>query len=96
MLSEEDDGEEGVEVSSRTLWLLMLGITLVTAGIAVIVIATVLLSGASSVGGVILIGPIPIVLGSGPEAGWLILVGVVLTVISVVLFLVLNRRARRV
>ncbi len=93
MLDEQDE-EEGIAVSSRSMWLLMLGITLVTVGIAVIVIAAVLLSGVGSVGGVILIGPFPIVFGSGPEAGWLIAVGAALTVISVVVFIVLNRRDR--
>lgn len=92
MLSEEEN--EGITVSSRGFGLLLLGIALVFIGITVIVVATVVLGGSGSVGGVILIGPIPIVFGAGPEAGWLIAVGVVLTIISVVLFLVLNRRAR--
>ena len=43
-----------------------------------------------------MIGPIPIVFGAGPDAGWLIAISVILTVISVVLFLVMNRRVRRI
>ena len=93
MLSEDRD--EGIAVSGRGFGLLLLGIALVFAGIAVIVVATVVLGGSGSVGGVILIGPIPIVFGAGPEAGWLIAVGIAFTIISVALFLVLNRRARR-
>ena len=42
-----------------------------------------------------MIGPIPIVFGAGPEAGWLIAIGIILTIISIILFLVLNKRARR-
>ncbi len=93
MLNEEDE-EEGFAVSSRLLALLLAGISLVFVGIAVIVVASIVL-GSGSVGGVILIGPIPIVFGAGPDALWLILISVVLSVISIVLFLVLNRRARR-
>ena len=93
MLSEDRD--EGITVSGRGLGLLLLGIALVFIGISVIVVATVVLGGSGSVGGVILIGPIPIVFGAGPEANWLIAVGGALTIISLVLFLVLNRRARR-
>jgi uncharacterized membrane protein len=93
-LSEE--GEEGsIEVSSR-LWILVLaGISLVFVGIVVIVVASLVLGGSGSVGGVIFIGPIPIVFGAGPDAIWLIAISIVILVISIVLFLVLNRCARR-
>jgi uncharacterized membrane protein len=73
---------------------LLLGIILVFAGIAVLVFAS-LVFGGSSVGGVILIGPIPIVFGAGPDAAWLIAISIILTVVSVVLFLIMNRRTRR-
>ena len=92
MLSDE---EEGAGISSRLLVFLLLGITLVFVGIAVLVVASVVLGGSGSVGGVILIGPIPIIFGAGPDAGWLIAISIVLTVVSVILFLILNRRARR-
>lgn len=94
MLS-DDQEEEGITIPNKGLALLMLGISLVFVGIAVIAISSILLGGSGSIGGVILIGPIPIVFGSGPEAGWLIAVGIALTIISAALFLVLNRRARR-
>jgi uncharacterized membrane protein len=53
------------------------------------------LSGSGSVGGVILIGPIPIVFGAGPDAVWLITISILFTVVSVILFLIMNRRARK-
>ena len=90
-----EDRQDGTAVSGRGFGLLLLGITLVFLGILVIVVTALALGGSGSVGGVILIGPIPIVFGAGSEAGWLIAVGVALTIISIVLFLVLNRRARR-
>jgi uncharacterized membrane protein len=94
VLSEEEESE-GFAVSGRLWMLLLAGISLIFVGIAVIVVASILFGGSGSVGGVILIGPIPIIFGSGPDALWLILIGVVLSVISIVLFLVFNRRARK-
>jgi uncharacterized membrane protein len=96
MLSDEEVEEEGIGVSSRLLGFLVLGITFVFVGIAVLVVAFIVLGGSGSVGGVILIGPIPIVFGAGPEAGWLIAISIILSVVSLVLFLVMNRRTRRV
>ena len=95
MLSDKEAEDEDIGISSRLLGFLLLGITLVFVGIAVLVIASLVLGGSGSVGGVILIGPIPIIFGAGPDAGWLITVSIILTVLSVVLFLVLNRRNRK-
>jgi uncharacterized membrane protein len=94
-LSDEEAEEEGIGVSSRLLGFLLLGITLVFVGVAVLVFASLVLGGQGSVGGVILIGPIPIVFGAGPDAGWLIAISVILTAVSAILFLVLNRRNRK-
>jgi uncharacterized membrane protein len=49
--------------------------------------------GGVSGGAIILIGPIPIILGSGPYSVGLITLAAVLTVAALVLFLVLRRRA---
>ena len=95
MLSGEEAEDDGIGISSRLLSFLLLGITLVFVGIAVLVVASVALGGSGSVGGVILIGPIPIVFGAGSDAGWLIAISIILTVVSLILFLVMNRRARR-
>jgi uncharacterized membrane protein len=95
LLSGEEAEDDGIGISSRLLSFLLLGITLVFVGIAVLVVASVVLGGSGSVGGVILIGPIPIVFGAGPDAGWLIAISIILTVVSLILFLVMNRRARR-
>jgi uncharacterized membrane protein len=90
-----DDEDEGIGVSSKLLGFLLLGITLVFVGVAVLVVASLVLGGQGSVGGVILVGPIPIVFGAGPDADWLIVISVILTVVSVISFLVLNRRNRK-
>ncbi len=93
MSGDEQTEDEGISVSNRLLGVLLLGITLFFVGIAVLIVASMVLGGSGSVGGVILIGPIPIVFGAGPDAGWLIVVGIIVTVLSVVLFLVMNRRS---
>jgi uncharacterized membrane protein len=95
MLSDKEAEDEGIGVSGRLLIFLFLGVALVFVGIAVIIVASVFLGGSGSVGGVILIGPIPIVFGAGPDAGWLIGVSIILTAVSVVLFLIMNKRQRR-
>ncbi len=94
-MSGEDSEGDGFSVSSRLLGFLLLGIALVFVGIAVLVVSSVVFGGSGSVGGVILIGPIPIVFGAGPDAAWLIVISAILTVVSVVLFLVLGRHNKR-
>jgi uncharacterized membrane protein len=92
MLSERETGDEGIPVSSRLFGFLILGIALVFVGIVVLVVVSVVLGSSGSVGVVIFIGPFPIVFGSGPNADWLILIGLILAVLSVVFFLVMKRR----
>jgi len=94
LTSTEQNEDEGIEVSSSFFYLIILGILLVFVGVIVVVVASVV-SGSGNVGAVIFIGPFPIVFGSGPNATWLILVGIILAVISILVFLVMNRRLGR-
>jgi uncharacterized membrane protein len=88
--TEIDEGE-GIEVSSRFMLLLMLGFVVVLVGIIFIVISSI--GGDSvSVGGVIFIGPFPIVFGAGPDALWLIAISIILAIVSVVLFMLFRKR----
>jgi uncharacterized membrane protein len=93
--SAQETEDEDITVSSRLLGFLILGIALVFVGIVVLVVASLAFGSSGSVGIVIFIGPIPIVIGSGPNADWLILIGIILAVLSIVLFLVMNRRLGR-
>jgi uncharacterized membrane protein len=43
-------------------------------------------------GGVILIGPIPILLGGGPYSAVLVILGALLTVVSLAVFLLIRRK----
>jgi uncharacterized membrane protein len=93
--SGEENEEEDIPISNRFFSLLILGIVLVFVGIVVLAVASVVLGGSGSAGVVIFIGPFPIVFGSGPNAAWLITIGIILAVLSIVIFLVMNKRIGR-
>jgi len=88
--SEIDEGE-GIEVSSRFMLLLLLGFVFVIVGIILIAISS-FEGGSVSLGGVIFIGPFPIVFGAGPDAEWLIAISIILAIVSVVLFVLFRKR----
>lgn len=92
MLNEQENEPEGVTLSNGLFGVMVLGIVLVFVGIAVLLIASFLLGKPGSVGVVVFIGPFPIVFGSGPDASWLILISIIVAVVSIALFLVMNRR----
>jgi len=88
----KETGDTGFGLSGRMFSFLLLGIALVFVGVAVLVVAAVL-GGSGSVGGVIFIGPIPIVFGAGPDSAWLILISLIVATLSIAVF-VLSRRRR--
>ena len=91
-----DNFEEGAPVSSRVFLLLISGFVLIFVGITFILIAMVFYGGGSaSAGMVIFIGPFPIVIGAGPDATLIVLFSIIIAVLSVVVFLVLNRKVGR-
>jgi uncharacterized membrane protein len=47
--------------------------------------------GSISFGIIIFIGPFPMVVGAGPEATWMILLATILSILSIVIFLILRR-----
>ena len=81
----------GIEVSSRLFGFLIIGVALICIGIVVLVVAS---GGSGSAGVIIFVGPFPIVLGKGPDSAWLILIGIIIAVLSIVFFLIMNRRFR--
>ena len=94
MLIEKDENGE-IGVLGRLFGFLLLGIALIFVGIAVLVVASMVLDSSGSVGGIILIGPIPIIFGTGPNSTWLIIISLILVVLSLALFVLLSRRARK-
>jgi uncharacterized membrane protein len=82
--------------AARLTWV---GVAIIFVGFLVVALgASVGSGGSSSSGGFILIGPIPIVFGSGPNSGMLAAVALVITVAMVAVYLLsffLLRSGRR-
>jgi len=96
LLNDEEIEGESFGVPSRLIFFLLLGIIFVFLGITVLVIASLVLGSSGNVGGIILIGPIPIVFGAGSYSSLLIAISIILTVVSTVIFLVIHRHTRRI
>jgi len=79
----------------RVLVLFMLGFFVILLGIVILAVATLTSGGSASYGGVIFIGPIPIVFGAGPQAAWLILFAILLAALSIVVFLLTRKRVNK-
>jgi uncharacterized membrane protein len=79
--------------SSRLLILFLIGFSMAIAGMLLLIIATMLYgTNSPDFGGVIFIGPIPIVVGIGSDPIWTVLLALVLSILGIVLFLVLRRK----
>ena len=80
---------------SRALALFLFGFFIVLLGIIILAVATLASGGSASYGGVIFIGPIPIVFGAGPQATWLILFAIVLSALSIIVFVLTRKRMNK-
>jgi len=68
------------------------GFAIIIVGVILVVLSSVLGGGSGSVGGVIFIGPFPLVFGAGPDAIWLVLISLTIAVLMLILFFVWRRR----
>jgi uncharacterized membrane protein len=76
----------------KILGLLMLGFFMALVGIVILMVATALYGQSStSVGVVVFIGPIPIVVGAGPQVTWMVLFAIILAVLSVIMYLIMRK-----
>jgi len=74
-------------------WIFLASFALIVIGMIVMMIASFTQGqGATSSGVVILIGPVPIILGNGPESIWLILLAAIITAIALVVSLLARRK----
>jgi uncharacterized membrane protein len=81
---------------TTTMKLFFLGFLLTFIGFIVLIISTVLQENSSVTGGLIIfVGPIPIILGSGPYAVFAILLAVILTIIGFIMFFLSRKQAFR-
>jgi len=87
--------DDGSNKRRKILILLFLGFFIAVLGIMILIIAAFLAGGGStSFGIVIFIGPIPIIVGAGPEAQWLVLFAIILTVLSIVMFTSMRKQTK--
>ena len=76
-------------------WIFLASFALLFIGMVVMMIASFTQShGTTSGGAVILIGPIPIILGNGPEASGLILLAAIITAIALVVSILARKKTR--
>jgi len=78
----------------KFLVLFVIGFFMIFVGILLIVIAVIFGDSSVNFGALIFIGPFPIVVGTGPEAPWMVLFAIILTVLSIVMFLILRREMK--
>lgn len=79
---------------STVTWLFFVAFAAIFIGVLLIAFGSLAGQNGVSGGAVILIGPIPIILGNGPYSLWLIVVAAVVTIASLVFFLFFLFRRR--
>ncbi len=72
--------------------LFLLSFIIITIGALFIILATLPSGGTSSFGAVFLIGPVPIILGSGPQTLPILILALIVTICSILLFFYWHRK----
>ena len=76
--------------------LILLGFSLICTGMILILIASLYSGTSTNFGGVIIIGPLPIIFGAGENAWEIVLVASVLTIVCLLLFFLRKRQKQDV
>jgi uncharacterized protein (TIGR00304 family) len=93
-MQNERTREESSTVNVAATWILIIGFTLMLIGITILIAATALQGNMDvSGGGIVFIGPIPIIFGAGPNAFLAILLAAVLTIIGFLMFFWLRKKS---
>jgi len=91
-LSQATQSTEETLMSAIPFKLFFLGFFLMLTGVIILFVAAALQEGASaSFASVVFIGPIPIILGAGPQASLALLLAVILTIVGFVVFFWLRK-----
>jgi uncharacterized membrane protein len=79
--------------SQKFLILFLIEFVMIFVGIIILVIAASFYGGtATNFGGVVFIGPFPIVIGVGPDADLMFLFATILAVLTIIMFLIMRRK----
>ncbi len=82
--------------SQKILILFIMGFFITLVGIIILILATVIFGeGSTNFGALIFIGPIPIVVGVGPDITWIVLLTIILTVLSIILLLIMRKETMK-
>lgn len=93
-MQNKEAGEEASTVNVAATWLLVSGFILMFAGIIILIAASAFQGNMDiSGGGIVFIGPIPIIFGTGPNALLAILLASVLTIIGFLVFFWLRKKS---
>lgn len=69
-----------------------MGFFIIFIGIVLLILAAILYGeGQINFGALIFIGPIPIVVGAGPQATLMVIFAIILAILSVIIFIILRR-----
>ena len=86
------EANDEVKTAVTPVWLFLAGFVLMFAGVIVLFAAAVLQGNVDiSGGGVIFVGPIPIIFGAGTHAYFAIFIAAILTIIGFIVFLWLRK-----
>jgi uncharacterized membrane protein len=81
----------------KFLILFLIGFVMILVGIMILVTVALFYGGSTiNFGAVIFIGPFPIVIGVGPDAGLMVLFAITLAVLSIIMFLILRREMTKI
>jgi uncharacterized membrane protein len=81
----------------KSLILFLIGFFIIFVGIIILMVTALLYDkGSVSFGTIIFIGPVPIIVGAGPEATWVVLFAIILAVLSTIMFLIIRREIDKV
>lgn len=93
ILAPSEEAEETPPIPFMKMF--FLGFILMFAGVIILLLALLLSGLKISLGGIIIVGPIPIIFGAGENVALLIMLGAALTIICLIIFLVLVKRGIR-
>ncbi|MFQ6086601.1 MAG: DUF131 domain-containing protein [Candidatus Bathyarchaeia archaeon] len=84
--------KEGTPLSTFPLKLFLLGFALVFVGMIFLIASSILYGNVQTTSSIVIfIGPIPIILGTGPYSVFAILIATLLTILGIVFFLLLRK-----
>ncbi len=91
-IQEEREGTSTINVAAT--WLMVSGFILMFAGIIVLIVASAIQGNMNiSGGGIVFIGPIPVIFGAGPHAFIAILLAAIMTIVGFLVFFWLRRKS---